>query len=107
MRYSAVIRSTRLVQNDMAEAPRNLGSLVSAQTVAFTARTWMSGYEDNGEPKRSLMPGQAFKVLARRPGSLSIREDRDDPVMRQAIERAECCIGTPFSVFISNGVRQL
>ncbi|HLJ56177.1 MAG TPA: TlpA disulfide reductase family protein [Chthonomonadaceae bacterium] len=84
-----------------------LRALRAARTISFTARTWMALPDDDGRPKPGLLPGQAFAVKARRPGSLRIDEDQTDAVIEEARARAACFVGTPYGVFISDGVRQV
>jgi len=83
-----------------------MASLKAARSVTFTARTWMSMTDDDGLPQANLIPGQAFAVKARRPGSLRIEEDPSDSVIQEAIGRAGCFAGNPFNTFISDGTRQ-
>jgi outer membrane lipoprotein-sorting protein len=80
--------------------------LRAAQTVTFLARTWLGGFEDEDQPPSGLLPGQAFAVKVRRPGSLRIEEIRADLVMVEAIRQARCSMRTPFNVFVSDGTHQ-
>lgn len=92
---------------DRPESSPSLSALTAAQSVTFTARTWIARIDDEGRPLGGLMPGQAFAVQVRRPGSLRIEEVREDAVIEEAIKRAGCFAGNPFGVFISDGDRQI
>jgi peroxiredoxin len=83
-----------------------LTTLITASSITFIARTWFAMFDDDDQPQPGLMPGQAFAVRARRPGCLRIEEVHADPVVQAAIRRAGCCSGTPFGVFVCDGIRQ-
>jgi hypothetical protein len=57
--------------------------------------------------RQSLTQGQAFEVLARRPGFLSIRETDLRAEERMISPSISCGALKPFGVFISNGTHQL
>lgn len=80
--------------------------LKDAQSASFVARTWYSKHDFGGKLLDGLMPGQAFDVKVRRPGSVCIAEIDHDPIMEEARSRAGMFGGNPFDVFVSDGANQ-
>jgi len=87
-------------------APQIKNGLRNAVSASFIARTWYSGHDLGSKLRDELIPGQAFDVRVRRPGSVYIAENRTDPVMEEARTKAGTFCGNPFDLFVSDGERQ-
>jgi hypothetical protein len=86
---------------------RSMGGLTSARTFGFRGILRYGTPSLVARVKQTLTQGQAFEVLARRPGFLSIREADLRPEERLIKSASDCAALKPFGVFISNGVHQL